>query len=187
MKKLILFVFFLIKCNLDNTATFTYYDTGNENNKLLLESSFQKFNDLVGCKAISLKILNEKKDFELNNGITEIEFVNQEKIQSTMIELKKDIIYTNIAGFTALNDGDILVLENNAFEHCMYKELDECKYNRLDVVVFHELGHAFGLSHVDDNTDVMFASCLASVDQLNFKSFADDLHKKTRMCKVIYE
>jgi len=104
-----------------------------------------------------------------------------------MIELKIDIIYTDIAGFSALKDRDILFLENNAFEYCMYKEFDKLKYNRLDVVIFHELGHAFGLSHVNDNTDVMFASCLASIDQLNFKSFADDLHKKTRMCKVTYE
>jgi len=45
MKKIILFVFFLIKCNLDNPATFIYYDTGNENHKQLLKNSFKKNNN----------------------------------------------------------------------------------------------------------------------------------------------
>lgn len=186
IKIITIFIFCLFLNCYPEHIKYNTYISNTEEEIALINDSFDFFNQIVQCKAVTLNIKHEYKNHVLLNDFnSEIIFASSEYLCN---ESKN--IYSYFFGCTAGFDKDITILRQNLVEHtntCVYLYNNKNKnyeYNcdyRI-IIVLHELGHAFGLEHSLNENDVMYVNANNVISEESLHRFYNQL-LLTNLCK----
>lgn len=180
----ILIIFLIVSC-FPEQVNYTIYNQTTDEEKIAVEESFKWFNKIVNCPAVSIKYENKNSTYFLNNFIPELAFTNiylscpQKPHMSSacIVGLDRDIIVLRYPW--VIDDRKKCDLVYNKKLGINVYECDD----RIPII-WHELGHEFGLEHTSNDEDVMSEDGTPHDIKLDaLDRFKDQLFKKTNICK----
>lgn len=164
---------------------FAIYNNITENEKIVIRNSFDWFNNIIGCPAVFADFKKEKIGFALNNSIKELNFTDDYSICVVSATSRP----VGCAGGT---EGDILIVRDpfllNLSKTCKVipetqgKDLMYVCDNRIPLI-WHELGHTFGLTHTMNEGDIMYPLENNVVKASALMEFSELLNEKTNICR----
>lgn len=177
----------IVSCFPEN-VNYVIYNKITEEEKIAVEQSFEWFNNIVNCPAVSFTYKNINSIYSLNNFIPELGFTNIYKTcpQHPSISLActlgidKDIVVLRIPW----------VIDDRKRCDLIYdKKLKDNVYicDERIPIIWHELGHEFGLEHTLNEEDIMFESSPSKIKLDALDRFKDQLFKSTNICKSFFK
>lgn len=185
LKKAYILAFLIVSC-LPEQVNFTVYNDATEEEKEVIKNSFDWFNSIVGCSTVSASFKNVKSSFAVNNLVTEFSFLN------SFLSCPQDGHDLALACMSGL-DKDIAIVRTgfgNRSKKCEYlpaSQAAELTYvcdDRLPII-WHELGHEFGLEHTSNEEDIMYANNHNILKVSAVDRFRNQLFEQTNVCARI--
>lgn len=196
-------MFLIVSCK-SPQIDFVIYNNISENEKLVVNNSFEWFNNIIGCPLVSIIFINSKSHFSLNNSIKELEFTDdysacynrENKILACAGGKDEDIII--IRNLMPLHHSKTCerLYVNKSKTPTFYCDEETCQFIPADKtlvptyicddrlpIIWHELGHTFGLQHSENAEDIMYPFANNFVTVSSLERFKQQLNEKTNICK----